>query len=70
MTQWRITAKFDAKYPPDDYGEEISGNARVWQIIRDEATEHDDRFIDGWNKALDVLLLRARGDNQPNGLHP
>ncbi|EJD49090.1 hypothetical protein AURDEDRAFT_101255, partial [Auricularia subglabra TFB-10046 SS5] len=52
-------SEVDAKYPPDEYGEELADNARVWQVYRDEATKHDRRQLEGWHRRLDVLLIFA-----------
>lgn len=41
-------------------GEEATDNARVWKIYRARMTERDQTTIDGWNKALDILLLFVR----------
>ncbi|EJD40751.1 hypothetical protein AURDEDRAFT_69726 [Auricularia subglabra TFB-10046 SS5] len=37
----------------------MSKAARIWSIYRDEATEHDNRLIDAWNRSLDILLIFA-----------
>ncbi|KZV85191.1 hypothetical protein EXIGLDRAFT_753431 [Exidia glandulosa HHB12029] len=52
-------SEFDKKYPPDAYGEEMSDTARVWTVYRDQASEYDERHVDGWNKTLDILLIFA-----------
>lgn len=51
---------FEKKYPPDVCGDEASDHARVWKVYRDQAKEHDEKLLDGWNKTLDILLIFVR----------
>ncbi|KZV86306.1 hypothetical protein EXIGLDRAFT_774773 [Exidia glandulosa HHB12029] len=54
-----LDTDFKKRYPPDPFGEETARDARVWSIYRDEATARDEPMVDGWNKALDILLIFA-----------
>ncbi|KZV89312.1 hypothetical protein EXIGLDRAFT_838617 [Exidia glandulosa HHB12029] len=51
---------FKRKYPADmELGQELADNARVWKVYRDEAMQHDDGLLDGWNNTIDILLTFA-----------
>ncbi|KZV89315.1 hypothetical protein EXIGLDRAFT_149025 [Exidia glandulosa HHB12029] len=51
---------FKRKYPPDaELGQELADNARVWKVYRDEAIQHDDVVLSGWNNTIDILLTFA-----------
>ncbi|KZV90737.1 hypothetical protein EXIGLDRAFT_837619 [Exidia glandulosa HHB12029] len=51
---------FKRKYPPDaELGQELAENARVWKVYRDEAIQHDDGVLAGWNNTIDILLTFA-----------
>ncbi|KZV90718.1 hypothetical protein EXIGLDRAFT_648927, partial [Exidia glandulosa HHB12029] len=51
---------FKRKYPADmELGQELADNARVWKVYRDEAIQHDDGLLDGWNNTIDILLTFA-----------
>jgi hypothetical protein len=51
---------YDQKYPKDEPGQEMSDNARVWKIYRDEAIEFDNENIGEWHKTIDWLLIFVR----------
>ncbi|KZV90725.1 hypothetical protein EXIGLDRAFT_616544, partial [Exidia glandulosa HHB12029] len=40
-------------------GQELADNARVWKVYRDEAIQHDDGLLKGWNNTIDILLTFA-----------
>lgn len=44
-------------YEIDEPGEEMSEHARIWKIYNDEAAKFDSTLIEGWNRAMDVLLV-------------
>ncbi|SJL12544.1 uncharacterized protein ARMOST_15972 [Armillaria ostoyae] len=50
---------YKARYPPDPYGQEMSGNARIWSIYLDEATDFDANMLAEWRDTIDVLLVFA-----------
>ncbi|EJD54678.1 hypothetical protein AURDEDRAFT_156456 [Auricularia subglabra TFB-10046 SS5] len=50
---------FNRSYPPDPWGEEVSDNARVWKLYRDQLDTADKGMLETWNKTLDVLLIFA-----------
>ncbi|KZV80825.1 hypothetical protein EXIGLDRAFT_845219 [Exidia glandulosa HHB12029] len=55
-----LDTDFKRKYPPDaQLGEELAENARVWKVYRDEAIQHDDGLLAGWNNTIDILLTFA-----------
>ncbi|CAE6401703.1 unnamed protein product [Rhizoctonia solani] len=43
----------------DEYGAEMDPNARVWRVYVDETEKSDKELVDGWNSAMDVMLLFA-----------
>lgn len=53
----QIYPDITAKYPEDPYGEEASGNARVWRAYLDEAAVFDTEMIERWKDSTDVLLV-------------
>lgn len=55
-----LDTEFKKRYPPDQFGEEMAPNARVWKVYRDEASAQDEATLDGWNKTLDILLIFVR----------
>ncbi|CAE6489857.1 unnamed protein product [Rhizoctonia solani] len=44
---------------PDQYGAELSRDARVWKVYVKETDIWDAELVDGWNKSLDVILVFA-----------
>ena len=52
--------EYDRKYPPDQPGQELAPNARIWKIYRDEAIEFDKEEFDEWHKVLDWTLIFVR----------
>ena len=49
--------EFKRKFPPDtQLGQELAENARVWKVYREEAIQHDDGVLSGWNNTIDILL--------------
>lgn len=56
-TSEALDTEFKRRYPPDQFGKEMDDNARVWQVLRDEASAHDHSMLDEWNKTLDILLI-------------
>ena len=44
-------------YPEDEYGEEMSDNARVWRVYNDESDRIDAEMVAGWKGTLDTLLI-------------
>ncbi|PBK65205.1 hypothetical protein ARMSODRAFT_847154, partial [Armillaria solidipes] len=50
---------YKARYPPDPYGQEMSGNARIWSIYLDEAADFDANMLAEWRDTIDVLLVFA-----------
>ncbi|CAE6474198.1 unnamed protein product [Rhizoctonia solani] len=43
----------------DEYGAELTKDARVWKVYVKEADKSDTELVDGWNKSLDVILVFA-----------
>ncbi|CAE6450738.1 unnamed protein product [Rhizoctonia solani] len=43
----------------DEYGAEMEPNARVWRVYVDETDKADKELVDGWNGAMDVMLVLA-----------
>ncbi|CAE6449334.1 unnamed protein product [Rhizoctonia solani] len=43
----------------DEYGAEMEPNARVWRIYVDETDKADKELVDGWNGAMDIMLVFA-----------
>ncbi|KAG8779743.1 hypothetical protein FRC12_023871 [Ceratobasidium sp. 428] len=43
----------------DEYGEELSKNARVWKTYLQEASRWDADLVDGWHRSLDLILIFA-----------
>ncbi|QRV99369.1 activating signal cointegrator 1 complex subunit 3 [Ceratobasidium sp. AG-Ba] len=43
----------------DDYGAELSPDARIWPTYVDEAKAWDEEMVDGWNRSLDVMLISS-----------
>ncbi|KAG8789306.1 hypothetical protein FRC12_013660 [Ceratobasidium sp. 428] len=43
----------------DEYGEELSKDARVWKTYVQEASRWDADLVDGWNRSLDLILIFA-----------
>ncbi|KAG8788165.1 hypothetical protein FRC12_014860 [Ceratobasidium sp. 428] len=41
----------------DDYGAEMTKDARIWRAYVRETDRTDEELVDGWNKSLDVLLI-------------
>ncbi|KAL1685898.1 hypothetical protein GGG16DRAFT_65361 [Schizophyllum commune] len=50
---------YDKKYAPDEHGEELSSNARIWSVYNDEAQIADTELVKGLNGTLDVLMVFA-----------
>ncbi|KAF5343026.1 hypothetical protein D9758_011112 [Tetrapyrgos nigripes] len=50
---------YTQKYPPDEFGQEASENARVWKVYLDEAEAFDDEMLKGFRDTLDALLVFA-----------
>ncbi|KAA1466027.1 hypothetical protein DENSPDRAFT_7912 [Dentipellis sp. KUC8613] len=50
---------YEQKYPPDEMGEELGPNARIWRVYLDEAEAFDNDMINGWKDTIDVLLVFA-----------
>jgi hypothetical protein len=48
---------YEQRYPPDEHGEELGPNARVWCVYHDEATAFDMEMVEGWRDTTDVLLV-------------
>ena len=48
---------YEELYPPDEYGQEMGPNARVWRVYLDEADLFDKDLLDGYRDSLDVLLV-------------
>ncbi|KAF8668369.1 hypothetical protein RHS04_09006 [Rhizoctonia solani] len=43
----------------DEYGAELTKDARVWKVYVKEADKSDTELVDGWNKSLDAALFSA-----------
>ncbi|KAI5830384.1 hypothetical protein K523DRAFT_372222 [Schizophyllum commune Tattone D] len=50
---------YEKKYAPDQHGEELSSNARIWSVYNDEAQIADTELVKGLNGTLDVLMVFA-----------
>ncbi|KAL1725175.1 hypothetical protein EV714DRAFT_173645, partial [Schizophyllum commune] len=50
---------YEKKYAPDEHGEELSSNARIWSVYNDEAQIADTELVKGLNGTLDVLMVFA-----------
>ncbi|KAG8810091.1 hypothetical protein FRC19_004787, partial [Serendipita sp. 401] len=50
---------YEAKYPADEFGEEVGPNARFWRVYLDEAELFDIEMTEGWRDTIDVLLVFA-----------
>lgn len=48
---------YEAKYPEDEYLQEVGSGARVWRVYLDEMRAEDDRTLKGWRETVDVLLV-------------
>ena len=48
---------YEKKYAPDEHGEELSSNARIWSVYNDEAQIADTELVKGLNGTLDVLMV-------------
>jgi hypothetical protein len=51
---------YDQRYPPDEFGQEMGPNARVWRVYLDEAELNDHDMVEGWKDGIDVLLVFVR----------
>ncbi|KAK0433909.1 uncharacterized protein EV420DRAFT_1623914 [Desarmillaria tabescens] len=50
---------YKARYPLDPYGQEMSGNARIWSIYLEEAADFDANMLAEWRDTIGVLLVFA-----------
>ncbi|KAK0227461.1 hypothetical protein EDD85DRAFT_776853, partial [Armillaria nabsnona] len=50
---------YNAHYPPDPYGQEMSDKARIWPIYNEEAADFDANMLAEWRDTIDVLLVFA-----------
>lgn len=51
---------YEEKYPADDWGAELSSEARFYKTYVDESEVYDLDRIEAWRDALDVLLVFVR----------
>lgn len=52
-----VIGTYDARYPLDEPGTELSDNARVWRIYYDEAVEGDEEMVQEYKESIDILLV-------------
>ncbi|CAE6474673.1 unnamed protein product [Rhizoctonia solani] len=57
--QYKIYQQDDPFMQEDEYGAELTRDARVWKVYVKEADRWDAELVDGWNKSLDVILVFA-----------
>ncbi|EUC61819.1 hypothetical protein RSOL_407680 [Rhizoctonia solani AG-3 Rhs1AP] len=43
----------------DEYGAELGKEAKIWKVYVDETDKWDAELVDGWNKSLDVILVKV-----------
>ncbi|CAE6439980.1 unnamed protein product [Rhizoctonia solani] len=51
--QWEPEVEYD------EYGAEMGPDARVWRVYVDETNKADKELVEGWNRAIDVMLVFA-----------
>ncbi|CEL63373.1 hypothetical protein RSOLAG1IB_10709 [Rhizoctonia solani AG-1 IB] len=59
QARYRVYQADDPMLEPDEYGAELTKDARVWKVYVKEADRWDAELVDGWNKSLDVILVFA-----------
>jgi len=52
---------YTRRYSPDEYGEEMSPNARIWRTLIDERDIADKEYIEDNNATLDGILVFVSG---------
>ncbi|KAK0458223.1 uncharacterized protein EV420DRAFT_385665 [Desarmillaria tabescens] len=61
-SSWGVGATprdYNARFPLDPYGQEMSRNARIWSIYLDGAADFDANMLAEWRDTIDVLLVFA-----------
>ncbi|CCO34109.1 hypothetical protein BN14_08201 [Rhizoctonia solani AG-1 IB] len=59
QARYRVYQADDPVLEPDEYGAELTKDARVWKVYVKEADRWDAELVDGWNKSLDAALFSA-----------
>ncbi|CCO36056.1 hypothetical protein BN14_10178 [Rhizoctonia solani AG-1 IB] len=50
QARYRVYQADDPMLEPDEYGAELTKDARVWKVYVQEADRWDAELVDGWNK--------------------
>ncbi len=51
---------YQARYPPDPYGQEMSDKARIWAHLQRRSGRFRRQYVAEWRDTIDVLLVFVR----------